>query len=379
MKNKLISASILLSIMISGCSTNTPMPNDTKEMANLTLKKDRDYLAVVSKKNELHIVDSKTEKLYKTCNLEGEYSTGGLVLSPDGNIMYVLQDGWGAVYGYDMNTCKNVFSAKFYSDNIKAISAMSFNVSNDGKELYTISNPVKKHSDSYEVMDPIFSIYNTDAGLNAQPIKSFKAPRQITMLATAKDGNLFAAGPDLYRIYPHEEKIEVAAKLRGWNKPNYSVPDILAFWPIGRNSNEFLLMYIAAKFKDAKQDANTAEYMWGAVRTDLETNEVDISDFAPVETVMFTGMTSPKDSNLLYGVLTDLTKFDRKEQKVIKRVDLDHTYYCINFSTDGSTIYLGAAQNKIAVYDPDTLEKLNTIVLPDGDAGVGTLQVFRVK
>ena len=52
MKNKLISVSILLSIMISGCSTNTPKPNDTNEMANLTLKKDRDYLAVVSKKNE---------------------------------------------------------------------------------------------------------------------------------------------------------------------------------------------------------------------------------------------------------------------------------------------------------------------------------------
>lgn len=378
MNKKLILGLTLLSIVISGCYTNKPMPN-TKNIEELTLKNDRDYIAVVSKKNELHIVDSKTEKLYKTCKLAGEYSTAGLIVSPDGNTAYVLQDGWGAVYGYDMNSCENVFSAKFYSQDIKARSVMSFNLSNDGKELYTISNPVKLHMDSYEIMDPVFSIYNTKSGLDAKPTKSFKAPRQITMLSTAKDGSVFASGPNLYRIYPHEGKIDIAAKLRTWDKENYSVPDILALWPVGKNSNEFLLMYIAAKFKDATQNPDTADYVWGAVRTDLETSEVDVSDFAPLETVMFTGMTHPKNSNLLYGVLTDLTKFDRKKQKVIKRVDLDHSYYCINFSTDGSKIYLGAALNKIAIYDPETLEKLNTIVLPDGDVGIGTMQVFKVK
>ena len=378
MNKILILAITLFGILFSGCSTNQPMPN-TKKMEDLSLKKDRDYLAVVSKKNELHIVDSKTQKLYKTCKLAGHYSTAGLIMSPDGNIAYVLQNAWGAVYGYDMNTCENVFSAKFYSDKIKARSVMSFNVSNDGKELYTVSNPVKLHSDSYEVMDPVFSVYNTDSGLDAAPIKSFKAPRQITMLSTAKDGTIFAIGPNLYKIDPNVGKFEIAADLRHWKRENYSVPDMLALWPVGKNSNEFLIMYIAAKFKDASQNPDTADYVWGAVRTDLETNNIEISDFAPLETVMFTGMTHPNDSNLLYGVLTDLTKFDRKGQKVIKRVDLDHSYYCINFATDGSKLYLGAALNKIAIYDPETLEKLNTIVLPEGDVGIGTLQVFRSK
>lgn len=377
MKKKLILAVAMLSIVISGCSMN--QPNLSTNDKNLKLKNDRDYLAVVSKKNELHIVDSKTQKLYKTCKLAGEYSTAGLIMSPDGNTAYVLQDAWGAVYGYDMNTCQNTFSAKFYSENIKGRSVMSFNLSNDGKELYTISNPVKLLADRYEVMDPVFSIYDTSAGVDAKPVKSFEAPRQITMLSTAKDGSVYASGPNLYKIDPHAGKVEIAAELRKWKRENYSVPDILALWPVGKNSNEFLLMYIAAKFKDATHNADTADYVWGAVRTNLETNEVEISDFAPLETVMFTGMTHPKDSNLLYGVLTDLTKFDRKAQKVIKRVDLDHSYYCINFATDGSKIYLGAALNKIAIYDPDTLEKLNTIVLPDGDVGIGTLQVFRVK
>ena len=138
-------------------------------------------------------------------------------------------------------------------------------------------------------------------------------------------------------------------------------------------------MYTAAKFPNDKFNMDEAEFVWGATRVDLETNEIVQEDFAPIESIMFTGMTHPKDTNVLYGVLTDLTKFDRKNQKVIKRVYLDHSYYCINFSTDASKIYLGGTFNDIAIYNPETLEKVGNIVLPDGDTGAGTLQVFRVK
>jgi hypothetical protein len=150
-------------------------------------------------------------------------------------------------------------------------------------------------------------------------------------------------------------------------------------WPIGTVSNEFMLMYTAAKFNDKEQSMEKAEFMWGATRIDLTTGEVVQEDFAPIETIMFTGMTHIKDTNLLYGVLTDLTKFDRKNKKVIKRVSLDHTYYCLNFATDGSELYIGGTLNDIVVYDPDTLEKTGNIYLPLGDTGASTLQVFRVK
>lgn len=378
MKKISILSTLILGILISGCSVTQPS-TPISDNQNLKLKNDRDYLATVSRKNELHIIDGKTNELYKTCKLQGSYMSGGLVISPDGNKAYVLQDNWGAVYGYDMNSCENFFRAKLSYDDVRAMSIFSFTLSPDGKKLYTISNPTQMLKDRYKVMDSVFKEFKTDDGLEAKSINTFKAPRQITVMATANDGTIYASGSNVYKIDPKKKEFSIAAKLRKWDRANYSSPDVLAMWPIGNVSNEFLLMYTAAKFPNDKFNMDEAQFVWGATRVDLETNEIVQEDFAPIESIMFTGMTHPKDTNVLYGVLTDLTKFDRKNQKVIKRVYLDHSYYCINFSTDASKIYLGGTFNDIAIYNPETLEKVGNIVLPDGDTGAGTLQVFRVK
>lgn len=378
MKKVSILSTLILSIFITGCSITQPTPISL-DKKDLELKKDRDYLATVSRTNELHIIDGKTDKLYKTCKLKGNYMSGGLMVSPEGTKAYVLQDNWGAIYGYDMNTCENFFKAELSYDNVRAMSIFSFTLSKDGKKLYTISNPTEMMKDRYKVLDPVFKTFNTNDGLNAKAFNSFKAPRQITVMATADDGTIYASGSNLYKINPEKKEVTIAAKARHWDRKNYSAPDTLAMWPIGNVSNEFLLMYTAAKFPNENMNMDEAQFVWGATRVDLKTNEIVQEDFAPLETIMFTGMTHPKDSNILYGVLTDLTKFDRKNQKVLKRVNLDHSYYCINFASDASKIYIGGTFNHVAVYNPETLEKIDTIVLPDGDVGAGTLQVFRVK
>ncbi|WP_321312389.1 quinohemoprotein amine dehydrogenase subunit beta [Halarcobacter sp.] len=378
MKKIYLITTVLLGLLVSGCSINEPNIADNK-VNNKQLKKDRDYIVSISKKNELHIVDGKTEKLYKTCKLKGTFSTAAMVVSPDGTKVYALQDAWQAIYGYDLNSCENFFSAKLSSDGVRAPSIFSLALSNDGKKLYSISNPTKILKDRYQVMDSVFKTFNTNDGLDAEAMDSFKVPRQITIMMTAKDGSVYAAGPNLYKIDPALHKVEIASKLRFWDRPNYSVPDILALWPSGQISNEMLLLYVASKYDDSTQKEDTAKQVWGATRVNLNTGKIEQGDFAPLENLMFTGMTDPNDSNILFGVLTDLTKFDRKNQKVLKRVWLDHTYYQINFSTDGSKIYLGGTYNDIAVYDPKTLKKLNNIQLPKGDVALGTMQVFRVK
>lgn len=375
MKKFSILTTALLSLFISGCSLTQPQTGMIGK--SLELKKDRDYIASIGRTNELYILDGKTDELYKSCKLKGAYMSGALVISPDGSKAYVLQDNWQAIYGYDMNTCENFFKAELSHENVRAMSIFSYTLSKDGKKLYTISNPTEMLTDRYKVLDPVFKTFDTSAGLEAKAINSFKVPRQISIMATADDGTIYASGANLYKINPEKKEVSIAAKLRNWDKENYSSPDTLAMWPIGNVSNEFLLMYTAAKFPNSKMDMNEAEFVWGATRLDLTTGKIEQEDFAPIETIMFTGMTHPNDSNILYGVLTDLTKFDRKNQKVIKRVDLDHTYYCINFATDGSKIYIGGALNKIAIYDPETLKQIKTVVLPDGDFGTGTLQVFR--
>lgn len=369
---------MVVSLFIAGCSTNKQPMKDMKQ-TKFQLKTDRDYIAIASRANDIHIIDSKERKVVNTCKIKDQYGPGGLIMSPDGTKAYLLQNNMQAIYGYDLQTCKNFFQANLNQGNIRGVSVFSIAISNDGKEIYSIYNPARKNLDSYEVLDPVFAVFNTNDGHTAKAIRSFKAPRQTSIMITANNGDVYVAGANVYKVNPNTGKIEIASKLRNWTRTNYSPPDGLAMWPLGSVSNEFLLMYTAAKFNDKEQSMEKAEFVWGATRVDLATGEIEQDDFAPIESIMFTGMTHPKDSNLLYGVLTDLTKFDRKNKKVIKRVLLDHTYYCINFATDGSEIFIGGTLNDIAIYDPETLDKIGNIELPLGDTGASTMQVFRVK
>ena len=84
----------------------------------------------------------------------------------------------------------------------------------------------------------------------------------------------------------------------------------------------------------------------------------------------------PGDRNQFYAVLTQLKKYDVSQQKELMSVDLDHSYYCLNFSTDGSKVYLAGTFNDIAIHDADTLQKLGNIELPGGDMSLSTAQVF---
>lgn len=369
---------LVLSLFLTACSVKQPTKTTAIEH-KFDFKKDRDYLAISSRNNVLYIIDSKQDKVVHSCKLKGSYGPGALVISPDGTKAYTLQDKMQAIYGYDLATCENFFKTSFSEGSTRAIAMFSINISKDSKEIYTIYNPATKNIDSYEVHEPVFAVFDPNDGLEAKAIRSFKAPRQTTIMMTSYSGNVYVLGPNIYKINPKNGEISIAAKLRKWDRTNYSQPDAFAMWPIGNVSDEFLTMYSAAKFNDKEQNMQNAEFIWGATRVDLKTDEVIQEDFATFETIMFTGITHPKNSNLLYGALTDLTKFDRKNKKVLKRVLLDHTYYCVNFATDGSRLYIGGTLNDIAIYDPENLDKLGKIMLPEGDTGASTLQVFRVK
>lgn len=377
MKKNMIFSLLFITIFITGCSFNQPSisssNNDIKK-----LKKNNEYAAIVSRNNELTIVDTKTDSIYKTCKLKGQYGSGAMVISPDGDKAYILQNKFQSIYGYDLNSCENTFKADLSHGNIRSVSIYSIAVSSDGKQVYTVSNPTEMLNDRYKVLEPVFSSFNVEDGLDAKATVSFNVPRQISVLSVDNKGNIYASGADVYKIDPVKKEYSVYIKHRNWERKNYSQPDVLAAWPVGKVSNELLLMYTAAKFPNEKMDMNEAEFVWGATRIDLTTGEYTQQDFAPLESIMFMGMTHPKDTNILYGISTDLRVHDVKKQKLIKKVDLDHTYYCINFIEDGSKLYISGAGNDLVVYDPKNLTKLAKIQLP-GDTEQGTLQVFKVK
>ncbi|WP_020393930.1 quinohemoprotein amine dehydrogenase subunit beta [Thiolinea disciformis] len=336
----------------------------------------KDFIVTMSKPNNLYLIDADTKAIVKECKLEGIMNPGILVMSPDNKIVYILSGYWENVYGVEVDTCNIVFSAIQSGDGVRAKTIGSLAVSKDGKELYTIQNRTKLHRDHFEVLEPQLTVYDTAAGLKAKPLRTFPAPRRITVMATGENGKVYASGHELFEVDPQTGKFSVKIANASWDRPTYSRPDVLAFWPIGSQNNEFMLLYTAMEFKDtSKKEVSKA--VWGYETVNLKTGETAIDDFAPLEVIMFSGVRSPQHPDKLFGVYTQLSKHDLATDKLIKRVELPHTYYCINVSTDGKFIYVGGTADDIGIYDAESLERVGEIRLPSGgDMGVSTLHVF---
>ena len=152
--------------------------------------------------------------------------------------------------------------------------------------------------------------------------------------------------------------------------------DAKDYGPGPAQADEFMLMYTAAKFTDETQ-SEIADFVWGYQAVDLTTGETEIADFASLEVIMFSGVRDPNDKTKLYGVYTQLSKHDLEKKELIKRVDLPHTYYCINISSDGKEIYVGGTNDDIGIYDAETLERIGEIMLPSGgDMAASTMHVI---
>jgi hypothetical protein len=171
-------------------------------------------------------------------------------------------------------------------------------------------------------------------------------------------------------------KVDVAVPLRNWTRPQYGKPDVLYVWPQQRSQHTFNLLYTADHYKDAKNDPATAETMYGFIDIDLVTGKATLTDFAPVTEVYFSGGRSTKDPNIMFGVLNRLAKYDIKEKKLIGSAALDHSYYCFTINKAGDKIYLAGTFNTVAVYNPDTMQKMKDIHVPGGDMAITTAQIF---
>lgn len=337
----------------------------------------KDYLVTISKPNSLFVIDAENQKVVNECEMEGQANPGIFVMSPDNKIAYILNGHWEDIYGVDIDTCEIVFSAKQSTEDIRSKTIGSITVSKDGREVYTVRNRTRIHADRYEVLEPELAVYDTSAGLDAQPVRTFPAQRRTTIMATEKSGKILAAGFDIVEIDPKTGETTVKIPNASWDRPTYSQPDVLAFWPIGTQNDEFMLLYTAAVFTDEKQ-TEMADFVWGYESVNLTTGETEIADFASLEVLMFSAVRGSTSSKDLYGVYTQLSHHDLSSNSLVKRVDLPHTYYCINISSDGKTLYVGGTQDDIGIYDAATLERKGEVILPTGgDMGVSTLHVIQ--
>lgn len=343
----------------------------------LALNSGHEYMVTTNYPNNLHVIDLASDSLYKTCKMPDAFGPGTVQLSPDRKIAYVLNNHYADVYGVELDSCKQVFHASITQHpGEKARSMFAFTVSHDGKELYTVANPTLLLNDRYEVKEPRLDVYATDAGLNAKPVRSFPAPRQLTIMQSGDDGTLYVAGPDLYKVDVKTGKFEVLIPSRHWQRPNYSAPDVLYVWNQQTYRHDFSLLYTAAKFKDKQQAPATAEPLYGLFSVDLATGKTETTDFGPLTEIYFSGMRSPKDPNLMFGVLNRLAKYDIKQKKLLQAATLEHSYYCISFNRAGTKIYLSGTFNDVAIFDVQSMQQIGKITLPGGDMAITTAQIF---
>jgi len=337
-----------------------------------------DMMVVANRPNNLHLVDLGAQRVERSCALPGPPTPGVLTLSPDNSVAYIIGGGMGEIWGVRLADCALVFSATQTQGNERVRTLGGITVSTDGKQLFIYQAPVKLFVDHYEVQDTRIAVYDTSAGTHALPARTLPAPRQVTIMKTGADGTLYLGGPDIVAMNPETGATRVALESRDRKSTGFGPRDVLTVWNIGESSGEFVRMYSALRWKPgAEGDLAQGEPVWGYEKVDLASGKASEAVLGPLEVTLFTGMTRPGRPDQFYATLTQLQRFDVPNARLDRSVDLEHSYYAIDFGTDGSTLYLTGTFNDIAIYDANSMTKLGNIVLPGGDMATGVPKIFR--
>lgn len=337
----------------------------------------QDYLVTAARPNLVVMVDPRARKVVKTHvipNTALGNSPGALVASRDGKVAYVIHNRWESVSGIDLESGKEVFRADLSSPGVRAKAPYAIDLSPDGKELAVYVNPTQLKLGEYQVMDPYIAIFDTGSGVGASPVRKLEAPRRVSSVMFSPDyKRLYAFSWDMLVLDPKTGKKIGQHPWRSWKRDGFGEPDTLAIWPQFEQSNQFATPYY---INHTDQNGKTTQKA-GVWALDLKKDKVRYSEFEDASVVLFSTAINPVRTNEAYTVYTQLTKTNVETGKLIKRVDLDHTYYNVNVSSDGKELYIGGTINDIAIYDSETLEKKGNIVISEGDQVLTSLRVVQ--
>jgi len=337
----------------------------------------KDFLLAGVKPDKLVLVDAAARKVERTYTLrDGAPGPAVIVPSPDGKIAYVGVNRWESVVGIDLDSGQEVFRADFSTptERVKAIAA---DISPDGKELYIFQSPVEIAPDEYHAKDTRIAVYRTADGTAAKPARVLPGPRRTSLLAFSRDGSkLYALSWDLLVLDPATGKVLGRHEVRHWGRAGYGEPDVIDMWPQWEASGILVTPYTVMRSDVPPTDPGASRT--GLLALDLASGAFAMDDFENTAKVIFSGVVNPVRPDEVFLVYATLTKLDRRSHRVVKRIDVDHTYYAINISSDGREVYLGGAMDDIGVYSTDSLKRLGIISLPGGgDQATASLRLVR--
>lgn len=335
-----------------------------------------DLIVTGTKPDRLFVVDADQRAVrseWKVPNAGGQIFT--IVTSPDGRVAYTLVNRMESISGIDLKTGKEVFRAELSTPGVRRVkNFIALDVTPDGKHLIAYLLPIGLKPSTYQVEEPQFAIFRTDAGLDARPERTFPAPRRLVMILARPSGKSFyALGVDLYEYDLATGKLLGTRGVQNWQLPQHGPPDVLAFWPVTEPTGVFTTPVYAEKSGDG------AGIKTAMMSLDLASGALEFNDFEDTTALIFSTVLSP-DRKFAYGTYTTLTKVDMASHTLAKRVPQDHTYYAVGIARDGHEVYVGGAMCDIGFYDPATLEKRARLKLPGcGDQSLATLRVIPAR
>lgn len=334
----------------------------------------KDYLLVPARPDKLVVVDAEAMTIDKVITLE---DAGPLpqtpVVSPDGTRAYVLMNQLESIGIVDLEFGEMTGRIDMSTGDERVKGMFGLDLSPDGKTLVAYQSPVKMLTDEFQVQPTRLAFYDTETG---ELTSTAEAPRQITLIAWSADGSkIYGMGRKMY-VFDSAGQLIEEKPIHGWETEKYSQPDVLAVWSQFEQADVMSTPFYAARL-DLPADDPTA-FRTGLLTQDLTSGELTMQELEVADIFYFSTAVSPSDKNRAYGAYNFLSSFDLEASKPIKRVALPHSYYSVNLSSDGQTVYLSGAFDDVAAYDAETLERKGEVKMPDGASmSLASIRVFQ--
>ncbi|MDB6176261.1 quinohemoprotein amine dehydrogenase subunit beta [Paracoccus sp. Z330] len=330
----------------------------------------KDFILAPARPDKLIVVDAEEMKVVNTITVQDAGPTPMVpIVAPDGKFAYSTVNKTESFVKIDLDSGEAVARVDLSSDGERVKSLFGFALSPDGGTLAVYESPVKMELTHFEVQPTRIALYDTET---MERKSSFEAPRQITILAYSTDGTrIYGLGRSMHVMDAVSGELIEDLPIQSWQPETYSQPDVLAVWSQHESSDVLSVPFYTAL--TAKDPADPEAYRTGMLTMDLDSGEMDMREVRIMDVFYFSTAVSP-DKTRAFGAYNVLESFDLQEDKSIKRVPLPHSYYSVNVSTDGDTVWLGGALGDLAAYDSETLEKKGQVDLP-GNASMSLASV----
>jgi len=334
----------------------------------------RDYLLIPTRPDKLVVVDAEAMAIDKVIPLD---NAGPMpmtsVVNKDGTRAFVSMNMLESIGIVDLESGKMTGRIELSTAEERVKSMFGMDLSPDGRTLVVYQSPVKMLADEFQVQPTRLGFYDAETGKLKSTVE---APRQITLLAWSGDGSrIYGMGHKMY-VFDSAGTLLEEKPIHGYKTDLYAQPDVLDVWSQFEQSRVISTPFFTARLDKPQDDPDL--YRTGILTQDLDSGEMLMREVETTDIFYFSTVISPTDKNRAYGAYNFLSSFDLEAGKPIKRVSLPHSYYSVNVSSDGKTIYLSGAMSDVAAYDAETLEQKAVLAMPDNAAiSLASVRMFQ--